>query len=356
MDDLLKIGVIGAGAIASKHIRAWAALASDVRVVAVADVEFPRASQLAALVGATAYDDNATMLDNERVDAVDICVPPHAHVEIVTAAAARGVHVLCEKPIGRTLAEAQTIDEVCREASIIYLPGHNTLFYPTLRRAREIIDRGDLGPVRVVQSWDCASDVSSSRLGAEPPPQARLAPADNWRSQPRLAGGGALIDGGFHAVYRLLYLIPTKAVEVTALFGRFHEDLGWASDDTASVAVRFDGGEIGLITISYSMDILHTGQDRLFAIGARDGTLAGDGTTLLYRPIGWDVPAQLRLSSLPSKAAWERTFVDQASHFVGVIRCREPQRQTTADALAALRVVTAAYESVATGRHIQLAG
>jgi predicted dehydrogenase len=289
------------------------------------------------------------------LDAVDVCVPPNLHVGIVEAAAGHGVNILCEKPIGRDVAEAEAIDGACRRAGVIYMPGHNTLFYPTIRRARGFLRNGDIGPVHLVQSWDCSTDVAGSRLSAEVPPQAPAQPGLDWRSQPDVAGGGALIDGGFHPVYRLLYLVDEPAVEVTAMAARFREDLGWHAEDSAIVTVRFASGTLGQVTISYAFDPPHTGVDRLFGVAARDGTLAGDEAVLHYRPAGWDAPARLQLSELDGKAAWRQTFVDQASHFLNVLRGQEQPHQTTGDAIAALRVIRAAYESMETGRHVQLA-
>jgi predicted dehydrogenase len=176
-----RIGLIGAGWITEVHAAAWLAAADRATVVAVADVNAEAAARLAVQFNAPTFTDYRLMLDETRPDAVDICVPPHLHVAIVSEAASRGIHVLCEKPIARGLEEADQIGAAVGRAGIVYMPAHDTIFYPTVRRAHEYLQREDLGTLSFIGSWECDTDVPPSRFG---PPRRR---ADRRRVPWRLS-------------------------------------------------------------------------------------------------------------------------------------------------------------------------
>ena len=202
---MYRIGLIGAGWITEVHAAGWRAAADRSTVVGVADIDADSAARLASQFDAASFTDYRQMLDETRPDAVDICVPPHLHLPIVSEAARRGIHVLCEKPIARDLDEADQIGSAIDQAGIVYVPAHDTVFYPTIRRAREYLERSDLGALSFIRSWECDTDVMPSRFG--PPPRSpEHGGGETWRASRSLLGGGALIDGGFHGVYRLLYL------------------------------------------------------------------------------------------------------------------------------------------------------
>ena len=348
-----RIGLIGAGWISEAHARGWETVPDRAEVVAVADVDEEAAARLATRFSAKAYSDYRSLLDEASADAVDVCLPPHLHSQVVPELARRGIDVLCEKPVARDLAEADAIGAVVRAAGIKYLPAHNSLFYPPVERAREYLRRGDLGPLFHLRSWDCDSDLGPARFGASrTPPEQR--PGEDWRGSPSTLGGGALIDGGFHAIYRLLYLAPYGVTEVSAMIGQFHPDLGWESEDTAALLLRFEDGSLGEVVISYAFDAPTTGTDRLFTAVGREGVLSGNESDLQLRLGKWSTPSVQNLSKLQGESAWYETFRLEINHFLDVIEGRAAPIQTYLDARRALGVVRAAYESAETGRTVQL--
>ncbi|MEA2583178.1 MAG: hypothetical protein QOF33_1263, partial [Thermomicrobiales bacterium] len=123
----LRVGVIGAGTIAlSAHLPAIARLKGRVELVAIADVRAEVAERAAARYGAeAAYGDYRQLLDRTDIDLVDICTPEFLHAEQTIAAAAAGKHVLCEKPMAATVAEADAMLDACRRAGVRLMIAHS---------------------------------------------------------------------------------------------------------------------------------------------------------------------------------------------------------------------------------------
>lgn len=350
----LRVGIIGAGVMGRLHATGWLDQRDGAEIVGVADVDRDAADLLAASVDAQPLVDYRDLLALGGLDAVDICVPPHLHVEIVCAAAAAGIHVLCEKPVATDLAGADQIGDALRGSDVTYMAAHNTLFFPPVERARAILARRELGNVYLLRTWECYTDAPAANWGLrelESPPELV---GDSWRASPSQLQGGALIDGGFHAVYRLLHLAVGKPQAVVALMGQFHPGLDWDAEDTAAILVQFDDGAIGEVTISYAFDSPSLGQDTLFTVLGREGLLGGNQQSLFLRHAGWSEPSTARLSTAEGEAAAQASISAEISHFLDCVVSRGAPISGFAEARLALAVVRAAYESAATRQLIQL--
>jgi predicted dehydrogenase len=350
----LRVGIIGAGWISAAHAEGWRALGDRVRVAGVADVNEAAARRLADPFGAQVYTDYRLLIDRGDLDAVDILVPPHLHVEMVRAAAGAGLHILCEKPLARDLEEAAAIGDTLESSGVTYMPAHNTIFYPSIQRARAYCSSGDLGKVYFIRSLECYTDVPPERLGEGEPLAVDALKGEAWRASKELLKGGALIDGGYHAVYRLLYLAGSEPVAVTALMELYHPTLDWETEDTALLLVRFASGLIGEVMISYAFEGSLSGQDRILLIAGREGLLAGNEHSLYFRPTGWNAPAAQELSSAEGDAALFASIAAEIAHFAGCLLDQQTPVQTYSDALRALRVVRAAYLSAERGETVRI--
>ena len=355
MIEPLRVGLVGAGWVSNPHAEGWLAVNGKAQVVAVADIDLAAANELCRLLNARAYADYRDMLERERIDAIDICVPPHLHVEIVGAAAAKGIHILCEKPLARDMEEAKQIENQVTAAGITYMPAHNSVFYPTTRAARAYIDSGDLGEIYFTRTTEHYVSVVPRRWRANPllPPQPDL--RDTWRGSKTLLNGGALMDGGYHAVYRLLYLTTAQPVSVIATIAKLRSGVEWEAEDTAAITVRFDDGSLGEALATYAFDTLGDGKDRLFALAGHEGVLAGNEHTLFMKPSAWQESASQCLSPLRGTAAWRASIAAEIEHFVDCVVNARSAIQSFSDAKAALQVVRAAYESAETGQAVTLA-
>src|SRR5689334_20257761 len=146
---MMRIALIGAGAIANTHVQASQQL-SDVEITWVADLDRVRAETLASLVGAKATADPAEATAAPDTDAVIVAVPTLAHRSTVELAALHGKAVLCEKPVARTVADAEAIVKVCREAGVPLMVGQVVRFFPAYRRLKAALDEDAIGKPGVV--------------------------------------------------------------------------------------------------------------------------------------------------------------------------------------------------------------
>ena len=126
---------------------------------------------------------------DSRVDGVYICTPHHLHLQHARLAAAAGKHILLEKPLARTAVEAQAIVDAAGAGGVTLMVAENYRFMPPVQAAKEIVDRGDMGELRLIQ------------LQEDFPFQ-----PEEWRNDAEANGGGVLIDGGIHKLSLLAYL------------------------------------------------------------------------------------------------------------------------------------------------------
>jgi UDP-N-acetylglucosamine 3-dehydrogenase len=147
----MRVGVIGAGFIGAIHLDAYANM-PEVEVVGVADARPESATAGAAIVGAHAYPSYEELVAAEDVDVVDVCLPTAYHRELALRAARAGKHVILEKPIARTLEDAQAIVEAFSDTHQRLFVGHVVRFFPEYQRIKAMVDEGDLGTVGIVRT------------------------------------------------------------------------------------------------------------------------------------------------------------------------------------------------------------
>ena len=278
---MLKVGMIGCGDIARAHANAWLTLGSKAVITAVSDVAEDSAQAMSRRVGgATVHSDYRRLVEDADVDAVDICLPHHLHRDAIIAGARAGKHVICEKPLCLTLAEAEEIAGAVRASGVTMMCAHNQLFDPAVQKAREMLADGALGKIFFARTCDCFRHTKPlSEWG--------------WRAASKTMGGCCLIDTGYHPSYLLLNLVGQEPVEVSAVAGRYYIST-LEGEDSALVIVRFADGAMGEVLTSWAWD-WPDGSWQFQLIGEK-GQLFGRGRKLLFKPNGWQ-PATLELPS-----------------------------------------------------------
>ena len=166
-----------------------------------------------------------------RVEAIYLCTPHYLHVEHVALAAQAGKHVLVEKPIARTVAEAEEIIQEARQARVNLMVAENYRFMAVVRQAKELIEAGAIGDLRLVQLQEEA-----------------LFQLTGWRNSRELNGGGVFIDGGIHKVDILTFLAGRpKTVYATA---PRRADPNLDAEDGLVVVTTSETGVVGVINHS----------------------------------------------------------------------------------------------------------
>ena len=226
----MKLGlcVVGCGAFARTFAQAMQSARDEIELFfASRDVE--RAWAYAETFwGSGVFGSYEAAAADPRVEALYLCTPHHLHREHVAIAAQARKHILVEKPIARTLAEAQAIIAVAQEAGVTLMVAENYRFLAAVRQCKALIDDGAVGDLRMVQLQE----------------EAPFRPAQ-WRNCRDLNGGGVFIDGGIHKVDILLYLAgkPEHLYAVPLPPGL----PGLEAEDGVVVTTRSASGVVGLI-------------------------------------------------------------------------------------------------------------
>src|SRR5205823_3354551 len=229
---MLKGGIVGFGFIASSgHFPAYAAR-KDVEIVAFADVCPARLDAARALAPkARFYATHEEMLAGENaLDFVDIATPPAFHRDIALAALRRGAHVLCEKPLTTTIAEAVELALAARKYRRVVFPAHNYKHAPVVKFAGETIRSGRIGNVRAVTlntfRTTHAKGVKEWRT--------------DWRRDRKTSGGGIAMDHGSHSFYLTFAWLGSLPTHVTAK--TLTLDAKWNTEDNLNCVLTFPTG------------------------------------------------------------------------------------------------------------------
>ncbi|HZV36888.1 MAG TPA: Gfo/Idh/MocA family oxidoreductase [Verrucomicrobiae bacterium] len=229
MRDKVKWGIIGSGGIAKRRtIPEGFVPSNNAGLVSVYGTNAKTNKEVANQFGAKAVD-TLDALFASGIDAVYVASPVHAHLEQVLACARAGKHVLCEKPLGRNVAEAEEMAAACRRAGVQFGTAFMMRFHTQHQAAAEIIRAGKMGkPV-----------FARAQLSCWYPPMPKA-----WRQDPALAGGGALMDLAGHCIDVLeMCFGPVK--EVSCFAGNVVHN--YASDDGAVTLLQFANGAFGTV-------------------------------------------------------------------------------------------------------------
>jgi predicted dehydrogenase len=179
---------------------------------------------------------------DDGIEAVSIVTPNHTHFAIARAFLQAGIHVICDKPMTTTIAEAEELQKIADDAGRILAVTYNYSGYPLIREAREMIRRGDLGTIRVVQC-QYAQDWLSEPIEAGGQKQAA------WRTDPAKSGaGGCVGDIGTHAYHLACFVSGLDVKSLCADLNAFVS--GRQLDDNAHLLLRFHGGARGMLWAS----------------------------------------------------------------------------------------------------------
>lgn len=349
---MLNVGIIGSGNIArARHIPAWNKLGEQARVVAVSDV-VPAATAAAAKLVAdatghapTVYDDYHALIRDGGVDAVDICLPHHLHADAILAAVAAGKHVLCEKPMCISLTEADHIVAAVDRAGIVYMSGHDELFYPAIVAAKELLDREVIGTPYIIRSHEFPGSYAAAKVPGRP---AQTTAMIGWRASRETMGGGVLIDKGYHPTYILLHLAGSEPVSVTAMTNTYVAQMD--GEDTALVLVKFANGAIGQIFTGEGFAF--PANDAKFHVIGERGEVYGMRNDVYHKPRGFAEPSHRAFP--PDPNGNQNVFDATILHFTDSIMTGRAPIQTHHDGRKVLEVIQAAYRSVEEGRTITL--
>ncbi|MEO6996803.1 MAG: Gfo/Idh/MocA family oxidoreductase [Terracoccus sp.] len=349
----LGIGVIGAGNISAMHLRAYAAN-HHVELVAIHDLNLARAQERAQRFGVDrVYPALQELLADPAVDAVSICTWNNSHADLAIASLEAGKNVLLEKPLSKTVAEAEAIAAAVERTGKRLQVGFVRRFSANAKLLRQFIDAGDLGEIYYAK----ASNIR------------RIGNPGGWFADLERAGGGPLIDIGVHVLDLCWYMMGSpKAVTVS---GNTYRRLGNRAnitnlgrykatdydpdksdvEDLANALIRFENGASLYLETSYS---LHAPEDQLLVAvyGEKGGAelepslrLATESCNTLL-----NVAPQVDLLTFN----FDEGFQNEIDHFVSLCLGEAEEVAPVAHGVEVMRMLSAIYESAALGGEVAL--
>jgi len=275
-----------AGALSGDPARAVAS-AADVRIA-------PERSY-------TSYQEmaRAESARDDGIDVVAIVTPNHLHAPVATAFLEAGIHVICDKPLGMSLAEGQALAILARHHNKLFALTHTYTGYPMVRQARAMVEAGEIGELRLVQveysqDWLAASIATGA--------------VDNWKNDPLRAGpGGTLSDVGTHAYHLAQFVSGQKPSSLLAELSTFVP--GRPLDDHVQAMLRYPNGARGTLWASQvATGCENTVRLRLFGSKAQLDFNQETPAELWFTPQGGN-PQRLTPGRVGSAAAAHATRV-----------------------------------------------
>ena len=230
----LRFGLIGCGEIGRLRAAALKRCATA-KLIAVSDIDHRSAETVAAQCGGLVEDDWHMMVRRDDIDAVIVSTPPSLHAEMSIEALNAGKHVLCEKPLARSPGECHEMVTASKENSRFLATGFNYRFYPSIEKARALLDSGLIGKLDHVRAYSGYSAAEHNH---------------NWLHDAEMMGGGALRDNGIHLIDLTCYFLG----EVVEIKG-FTSNSVWGfkgCEDNGFALLRNTAGKIATLQASWT--------------------------------------------------------------------------------------------------------
>ncbi len=314
----LKFALIGTGGIAQTYAQAFQQ-SNCCQLIAVADINQDSAKAFAEPFGAKYFDNYEKLAENTELDAVIVATPPNTHPEIAMYFMRKGVHVLCEKPLCLSVAEARAMIETAAASNVTFTMATKFRYCEDVVKAKSIIASGVLGEIVQFENAFTAKVDMSRR----------------WNSVKEIAGGGVLIDNGTHSVDIIRYFLGAIR-EVLAVETSGTQNL--AVDENVKLLAKTANGVVATVDLTWG---INKELPNFISVYGTNGTLH----------IGWR-ESKYRLNSSPDWMVFGtgydkvQAFRAKIENFRNAILGREELLIKPEDALASVEVIEAAYKSL----------
>jgi predicted dehydrogenase len=352
----LRVGVVGLGFAGETHLKSYLQQ-PQVEVVALAGLEEAKLAQLGATYQVPhLYPDYQSLVARDDLDIVSVCVPNYLHAPVAIAALERGKHVLCEKPLARSAAEAEAMVQAAIQANRVLEVAFNHRERGDVQVLKRYLDTGRLGRVyHAKASW-------MRRRG--------IPGIGSWFTSKELAGGGPLIDLGVHVLDLALFLLGEP--DVASVSAATYAELGphgrggvagsdkmlvgssYEVEDLATAFVRLANGTTLLLEASWATHSSAGDDFGVVLYGSEGGAeiavknYTWEDTLRIYTDVA-DVPAEVhpRLSKGEGHLAVVRQFVN-------TVRSGDWSKHIGTQGLYRTRIIDACYTSALQGREVTL--
>jgi UDP-N-acetyl-2-amino-2-deoxyglucuronate dehydrogenase len=350
----LRVGLVGAGNIATHHLPAYLQHPEALELVAICDLNEELAAARALEAGvAHVFADVRATLRGVEIDALDVCTIPDQHLDVALAGIEAGKHVLIEKPFATSLDDCRTLLAAAESAGVTLMVAQNQRYLPPYRAAKRVLDSGELGPIRAVrfESLQCWPAVM---------------PDGHWSYNARRAGGGAVISVAIHRIDLMRYLVG-DVVSVSAVCRTTRPEFVNGAEDYATATLEFANGALGemFTTVSafrmpWSETFMIFGDDGTMHAVPPPGNIRGPAVVASTKRTA---PAEVwtdqvsgfePLDASREGLASESGQVNELLHFAACCETGAEPLTSGRDNLETMKIVFGIYESALTGEPVTL--
>jgi len=338
-----KVAILGAGFIANIHMESYARFIPEAEVVAVLGINREEAKAFAQAHGIPQWYDNLdSLLAESGAEVIDVGLPNYLHHEACMKAAAANKHVIVEKPLARTLEEADEMIDICKKQGVLLMYAEELCFAPKYERARALVEHGAVGNVYLLKQAEKHSGPHSA-----------------WFYKKETSGGGVMMDMGCHGLAWFRWMNknnPVKSVYADMKTVMHDTD---CEDNTLTI-IEFENGVTALAENSWAR---HGGMDDHIEIYGNKGVIYADlfrgNASLTYSVDGYDYASEKAGSS----KGWSFTIFEEVfnqgyphelKHFISCVREGKQPLVTGEDGRAVLELIYAAYASAKSGAKVNL--
>ena len=352
MTRKVKVAVVGAGSISESHLRSYHNN-PHAELYAICDLNEERARAKAEKYGIPhVYTDYRELMKDGDIDAVSVCTWNNSHAPISIAALNAGKHVLCEKPLCKTVEEALEVERAVKSSGKTLQVGFVRRYASNTRIVKQFIDNGDFGEIYYAKA------ACIRRLGNP----------GGWFADLERSGGGPLIDIGVHVIDLCWYLMGRPKVK--SVSGNTYRKLGNRAniknlsyykaadydpahndvEDMANALIRFENGASLLVDVSFT---LHAKKDELYVklYGEKGGFELEPELAIVTEKYDTILNVTPQIDNLSFD--FVKGFQDEIDHFIGVCLGERETLSPVEDGVEMMKILCGIYESAAKGEEIR---
>ena len=337
----LGVAVVGLGRLSLTQILPAFAQSGNVRVTALVSGDPAKARVVAAQYdvpknGLYDYKTFDTIKQNPDVDIVYIVLPNALHAEFTVRAAAAGKHVLCEKPMATSVADAQRMVDACKKASRKLMIAYRCQYLPEYRELIRLTRAQIYGPVRLIEACNGQNNADNGQ----------------WRHNKAMAGGGSLPDVGLYCLNAARFITGEEPIEITARITQPTNDPRFREvEDICAFTLRFPSGILASCTSGYSFR-----ENRFLRLMATDASIGLD-PAFSYDNLTMQVGRRDGMSSGLEQRRWpaKSQFANEMDAFAQSIWADVVPLTPGEEGLQDMRLIAAIYEAAASGKAVRFA-
>jgi len=338
-DQKLGWAIVGLGEFATNQLIPAFPLCKKSKLVALVSGDPAKAQRIAAANGIPEkniynYQNYDSLKDNPDVDVIYIVLPNNMHAEYTIRGAQAGKHIMCEKPMATSVEDCRKMIDACNKAGRKLMIAYRAQYEPFNKEAIRLTQNGDLGKIRMVTS-DHGRILDPSK------------PADKWRADKKMAGGGSLMDIGIYSLNATRYLTGEEPEEVQAFIHSAPNDPRFKEvEENVNFILRFPSGILASCTSSYGFH-----ETKRFSVFGSEARLDLEPATDYYEH---EMKITSKEGTQQKKIKEESQFALEIDHMSECVMENKTPKTPGEEGLQDLRLITAIYEAAEKGKPVAI--